>query len=164
MQNISRKIAALAVASALILPTTMSPAHAQSSFGSSDAGTPNITNAKADRLERELEKTDKLYGNVLDRELDSMAESQLLFAYYGAISLTGGFYEKVDGNLRTTVSRISEAQVDEYLRLAPELQKEAASRPSRLDSYFGIAVGVVDGMYLVAEMRQYPDVFVPIAK
>ncbi|ALC04841.1 putative secreted protein [Corynebacterium deserti GIMN1.010] len=83
MNTFARKIVTFALAGALITPTTVGIADAQSSFGSSSAGGGstngggnNNNGSKADRLEREFERVINTHGAELGISVNSTEDAR----------------------------------------------------------------------------------------
>lgn len=104
-----------------------------------------MNTSKADRLERGIEELQEILGDIRDPELEAQAEALLQRAINDEISMPDGPYRSADKNIYSTVARLTEEEVDEYLQDLPEILEAAQKGTSEFHIYFGSAVGESGG-------------------
>ena len=115
-----------------------------------------MNTSKADRLERGIEELQEILGDIRDPELEAQAEALLQRAINGEISMPDDPYRSADKNIYSTVARLTEEEVDEYLQDLPETLEAAKKGISEFHIYFGSAVGEADGFYYAVFIEEVP--------
>ncbi|OKX86059.1 hypothetical protein [Corynebacterium glutamicum] len=165
MQNITRKIAALAIAGTLILPATTGIAHAQSNFsagsssfdfGSSGPEEPQVEPLEV-RLEVAYERLIAANGHVLHADQELEATGLLNRAFAGEFEFVDGKFYVYDEEKVTEywIDLLTKEQAEEILDNIEADIKWAEENPEDSDKEFGLEVGKLGDYYYIAGVETY---------
>lgn len=145
MRKISRKLVAVAISTALVLPGVSGIATAQSSFGSSSFDTSSTSNSgsKSVKLKRAFERALTDQGQIRSPIAEKRAEALLKRAINHELPFVYNIYETTEFNplTRLAVIRFTPEQADQALETLESGYVPDFGDLSNISVPFGVAVG-----------------------